>query len=316
MLRARAVRRHGPAAPPAGYRLAWQDDFDGTTLDTAKWQYRTDTRYWSTQLPANVSVSNGLLNLHLKKETVGTVNYTAGGVISRNLVRYGYYEALMKVPPGGGWHTSFWMMKYNRPATDTVAIELDVLENDSVTPLKYAVNVHRHLPAPHVTFGTKTFNSPSLSSGFHLLGCEFIPTTIKYFFNGALVQTVDATNYPAWNAGSRDQLLVGRNTAPFRSVFSFDLAPLSPGAVIHQAALDLKTVGGSGTVGALQSAVYPPPRSKAPAPPTAPPAWLPRSRHPCGLAGPILARHERPYHHRPHHGPRTTTARAICSNGR
>ena len=81
------------AAPPAGYRLAWQDDFDGTTLDTAKWQYRTDTRYWSTQLPANVSVSNGLLNLHLKKETVGTVNYTAGGVISRNLVRYGYSEA-------------------------------------------------------------------------------------------------------------------------------------------------------------------------------------------------------------------------------
>lgn len=399
------------AAPPPGYRLVWQDEFDGTALDTAKWQYRTDTRYWSTQLPANVSVSNGLLNLHLKKETVGTVNYTAGGVISRNLVRYGYYEALMKVPPGGGWHTSFWMMKHNRPATDTVAIELDAIENDSVTPLKYGVNTHRHLPTPHVTFGNKSVTTPSLSAGFHLVACEFTPTTIKYFFDGTLVQTVDATQFPhndlniwltsiaaplggttsvddsqlpavaqydyvrfyepfpapsvsitspttsavtladpstmlrleasvtaqsgtptvawssidgpgtvtfsqpaaaqttasfsatgsytlqcaaaneggtstarihvgvaapttlelrqgidgyqhtatilrgdqpAWNAGSRDQVLAGRGSAPYRSVFSFDLSPLMPGTVIHEAALDLTTVGGSGSVGVLQ----------------------------------------------------------------
>jgi beta-glucanase (GH16 family) len=399
------------AAPTPGHRLAWQDDFDGTALDTVKWQYRTDTRYWSTQLPQNVSVSNGVLNLHLKKETVGSVNYTAGGVISRNLFRYGYYEARMKVPPGGGWHTSFWMMKYNRPATDTVAIELDVIENDSVTPLKYGVNVHRHLPAPHVTFGNKSVTTPSLSQDFHVLGCEFTPNTIKYYFEGALVQTVDATqlphndmniwltsiaaplggttsvddtqlpavaqfdyvryyepfpaptvqitspsssgvslaspavtlrleaevssqsgtpaiawslvdgpgtvifsdpaaaqtsasfsgtgtytlqcaasneggtstdlihvgvaapttvelrqgvggyshtatilrgDYPSWNAGARDQILVGRNSAPFRSVFSFDLSPLPPDTVIHGAALDLKTIGGSGSVGALQ----------------------------------------------------------------
>ena len=399
------------AAPPPGYRLVWQDEFSGTVLDETKWQYRTDTRYWSTQLPANVSVSNGLLNLHLKKETVGSVNYTAGGVISRNLVRYGYYEALMKVPPGGGWHTSFWMMKYNRPATDTVAIELDVIENDSVTPLKYGVNTHRHLPTPHATFGNKNITTPSLNAGFHLFACEFTPTTIKYFFEGTLVQTVDASQFPhndlniwltsiaaplggttsvddsqlpavaqydyvrfyepfpapsvsiispsssavtlddpsallrldasvtaqsgtptiawslvdgpgnvtfsspadaqttasfsatgtytlqcaatneggtstarlhvgvaaptsielrqgtlgyqhtatvirgdqpAWNAGSRDQVLAGRGSAPYRSLFSFDLSPLMPGAVIHEAALDLKTIGGTGTVGALQ----------------------------------------------------------------
>ena len=399
------------AAPPAAYRLVWQDEFDGTVLDEAKWQYRTDTRYWSTQLPANVNVSNGMLNLRLNKETMGGVDYTAGGIISRDLFRYGYYEALMKVPPGGGWHTSFWMMKANRPDTDTVAIELDVLENDSVTPLKYGVNVHRHLPTPHVTFGSKTVSTPSLSAGFHLLGCEFTAATIKYFFDGTLVQTVDATQFshadmniwltsiaaplggtisvddtrlpavaqfdyvrfyepcpapnvsiihpsssavtladasttlrleasvtaqsgtptvawslvdgpgtvafsapaavqtqvsfsvagtytlqcaatneggtdsdrchvgvaaptlielrqktggyqhtatiirgdqPTWNAGSRNQLLVGRTSAPFRSLFSFDLSPLAPGAVIHETALDLKTVGGTGTVGALQ----------------------------------------------------------------
>jgi hypothetical protein len=68
------------AAPPAGYQLAWQDEFDGTALDSTKWGYRTDTRFWSKQLPANVSVSGGFLNLHLKKEAVDSVQYTAGGV--------------------------------------------------------------------------------------------------------------------------------------------------------------------------------------------------------------------------------------------
>jgi beta-glucanase (GH16 family) len=184
------------AAPTPGHRLVWQDDFAGSTLDTARWQYRTDTRFWSTQLPANVSVSNGLLHLHLKKENLGTIQYTAGGVISRELFRYGYYEARMKVPPGSGWHTSFWMMKYNRPATDTVAIELDVIENDSVDPLEYGVNVHRHLPAPHITFGNKFITTPSLNADFHIFGCEFTPATIRYYFDGNLVQTVDATLLP------------------------------------------------------------------------------------------------------------------------
>jgi len=400
------------AAPPPGYRLAWQDEFDGTTLDEEKWQYRTDVRFWSAQLPENVSVADGLLKLHLRKETVSGVDYTAGGVISRELFRYGYYEARLKVPPGSGWHTAFWMMKYNRLPTDDVSIELDVIENDSVTPLQYYVNIHRHLPTPHTQIGTKYIDTPSLSENFHVFGCEFTPTTVRYFFNGALVQTVNTTqlptndmniwltsiaaplggttsvddsqlpavalfdyvryyepfpvptvrisspaepavtvadasatlrlsaeasspddppavewsmiegpaavlfstpqsletrvsfsapgsyvlqctatneggaatdhihigvdapttrflrestgdnyehtatiirgDYPAWNAGARNQLIVGRTSAPIRTVFSFSLSDLGEDAVIHDVALDLRSQGGLGSVGKLQ----------------------------------------------------------------
>lgn len=398
------------AAPPAGYRLAWQDEFDGGAVDESKWQYRTGVRFWSTQLAENVSVSDGLLHLHLRKQTVGTTNYTAGGVISRKVFRYGFYEARMKVPPGGGWHTSFWMMRFNRPADATEAIELDVIENDSVDPLKYGVNTHRHVPTPHLTYGNKNVATPSLSDDFHVFGCEFTPSFIRYFFDGVLVQTVDATqfahddlniwltsvaaplggttsvddsrlpavadydwvrfyepfpaptpvitrptssavmlrdaadilhldaridaatapatvswscvagpgsvrfadassaattaaftapgnyvlecaatneggtttnrvnvgvaspailtlrqgthgyshaatliraDYTDWNAGARDQLIVGRTSAPVRALFSFDLTPLPADGVLHQASLELTTVGGSGNVGTL-----------------------------------------------------------------
>jgi hypothetical protein len=185
-----------PGTPVTGYKLAWSDEFNGSALDTGKWNYRTDTRFWSLQRAANVRVSNGSLYLDLKKETFGTTNYTGGGVISKKLFRYGYYEARMKVPPGSGWHTSFWMMKANRPATDTVAIELDAIENDSVTPLKYGVNTHRHLPTPHLTYGNKNVVTPSLSADYHVFGCEFTPTLIRYFFEGNVVQTVNATQFP------------------------------------------------------------------------------------------------------------------------
>ena len=102
----------------------------------------------------------------------------------------------MKVPPGAGWHTSFWMMKANRPATDTVAIELDAIENDSITPLKYGVNTHRHLPTPHLTCGSKNVVTPSLNANYYVFGCEFTPTLIRYFFDGNVVQTVNATQFP------------------------------------------------------------------------------------------------------------------------
>ena len=113
---------------------------------------------------------------------------------SQKAVRYGYYEARMRVPPGRGWHTSFWMITGGTPVTNT-GIELDIIENDSINPLKYSVNTHRWAPSPHVAFGTKAVNTPSLTTSFHVLGCEFTAATIKYFFDGALVQTVDATQF-------------------------------------------------------------------------------------------------------------------------
>lgn len=202
MLRAQDIDPDSGSAQPysgtpvSGYKLAWSDEFNGPALNTGKWNYRTDTRFWSLQRAANVRVANGSLHLDLKKETFGTTHYTGGGVISKKLFRYGYYEARMKVPPGSGWHSSFWMMKANRPTTDTVAIELDAIENDSVTPLKYGVNTHRHLPTPHLTYGSKNVVTPSLNEDYHVFGCEFTPTLIRYFFEGKVVQTVNATQFP------------------------------------------------------------------------------------------------------------------------
>src|SRR4051812_7064185 len=80
------------AAPPdPSYTLAWSDEFD-RSLDLAQWDFRTDSKHWSTQLPANVSVHDGVLWLALRKEKAGDKEFTGAGVISKRAFHYGYYE--------------------------------------------------------------------------------------------------------------------------------------------------------------------------------------------------------------------------------
>ena len=195
---ARAQTESRPTLPPPGYRLVWSDEFDGHELDTNKWEFRTDSKMWSTQKPENVSVRGGNLVLAVKQAEAGDRHYTGAGIISRQAFRCGYYEARLRVPPGAGWHTSFWMMRHNGDGGTGPAVatqELDVCENDSVNLTNYAVNVHKWNPPPHASHGHKTVKTPDLSSDFHVFGCEFTKTFVKYYFEGRLVQTVAVTNF-------------------------------------------------------------------------------------------------------------------------
>ena len=184
--------------PPPGYTLAWADEFDGAALNRARWFHRTGERYWSTQQPENVSVHDGFLWLACKKEKTPKSDYTAGGVISKNVFRYGYYEARLKVPPTKGWHTSFWMMHHANadPAAHTGSRqEIDVVENDSSALTRYGANLHIWHPA-HRGHGHRTIRTPDESADFHVWGCEFTPEKVTYYFDGRIVNTVDAKLVP------------------------------------------------------------------------------------------------------------------------
>ena len=184
--------------PPPGYTLAWADEFDGAQLDDARWFHRTDRRYWSTQLPANVAVRDGHLWLECKKEKSGSSDYTAGGVISRRVFRHGYYEARFKVPPTKGWHTSFWLMHHANadPAAHIGSRqEIDICENDSVALNRYGANLHVWQPA-HKGHGHRNVRTPDESADFHVWACEFTSEKIIYYFDGRIVNTVDAKLVP------------------------------------------------------------------------------------------------------------------------
>ncbi len=185
------------AAPPepSRWKLAFSDEFDGQTLDQSKWDYRLGPRMWSEQRAANVSVSGGVLRLALRKEKAGPLDYTAGGVISKQAFRYGYYEARIRMPRGRGWHTSFWMMQNGpKQGREDRYQEIDVCEQDSTDHNGYSVNWHSY--KPHVSFGHKRVTGPDLAADFHVYGAEFSASSVKFYFDGQPVHSIDVASVP------------------------------------------------------------------------------------------------------------------------
>jgi beta-glucanase (GH16 family) len=188
-----------PSAPEIAakkYRLAFDDEFSGAVLDRSKWDYRVDSKAKSTQLPANVTLSNGILHLNLKKEPSRAKDYTGAGIISKPRFEYGYYEARVKVPNSAGWHTSFWMMNYDGSSTSPAQAsqELDVLENNSgLNSGSYTCGVHKWV-GKHQEW-KKGIKNPGMSTAFHVYGCSFTPTTVSFYLDGELVHEVDVSAF-------------------------------------------------------------------------------------------------------------------------
>ena len=188
-----------PVEQAQKYRLNWHDEFDGRQLSDADWTYRIDSKHWSTQLPENVSVSDGLLHIALKHERAGGKQYSGGGVITKQEFRYGYYEARFKCPPGKGWHTSFWMMRHDGTgdtSPEAAMQELDVCETNSSDLKRYEANLHRWPKEVHKAFGPIPVNTPDLSADFHIWGCEFRPDRVTFYFDGKVVGSLEASSFP------------------------------------------------------------------------------------------------------------------------
>jgi len=82
------------------------------------------------------------------------------------------------------------------------------------------------------------------------------PMALRQGVNGYQhLATFIRSDSTGWNAGARDQFLVGRlNSGTFRTLFSFDLSTLPANTLVTGATLNLwtHTAAGSGTLGALE----------------------------------------------------------------
>ena len=199
-----------PELASQGYKLAFSDEFNGTSVDEDKWLYRTDSKASCTELAANVTESDGVLHVAVKKEDAGGKHYTGGGIISKTEFLYGYYEARFKMPAGKGWHTSFYTEHWN--GKDTTAThgreEIDICESESQSvPFKgYIYTFHdwgskllpkgSFVPPPTLPPGHAKPPAPKTPvdlHDFHIWGMEFTPKVINFYFDGELRGSIDAT---------------------------------------------------------------------------------------------------------------------------
>ncbi|MGJ7522956.1 glycoside hydrolase family 16 protein [Variovorax sp. LT1P1] len=111
------VRGNEASFVPRGYRLVFNDEFDGAALNRSKWFTRgmnanesidhlkdEEQRYRDNH---NHVVSSG--RLHLVARRTGEGAYESGMIRSDWTVRYGYFEARVKMPAGRGVFPAFWL---------------------------------------------------------------------------------------------------------------------------------------------------------------------------------------------------------------
>jgi hypothetical protein len=193
----------GLGTPPAGYLPVYSEEFNGTNLNRQEWSYRTDAKTGSAHRPENVSVGNGLLRIALKKEPYNGRNYTAGGVVSFDGWRYGYYETRMRVWSDPNWHAAFWTAHWlslsslgdgvlaardELGGSDVPRLEIDFIEQDSANTVDYNAGVIHWFPGGHEGRGRTHFAVPDLSVDFHTVGGEVLPDRVRFYFDGQPVK--------------------------------------------------------------------------------------------------------------------------------
>lgn len=118
--------------------LLWEDEFDGTELDTTIWNYETgNNNGWGNgelqfYQEENITVDGGMLTITAKKESVGGFDYTSGRITTKDKqeFEYGRVDVRAKLPAGAGTWPAIWMLGADFPDTDWPDVgEIDIMEH-------------------------------------------------------------------------------------------------------------------------------------------------------------------------------------------
>jgi beta-glucanase (GH16 family) len=229
-----------PASASAGWDLSFRDEFNGSTVDAAKW---TRTLRWGDRtlsgngekqcyLEANVTASAGFLALTAKKQAVtcpkinASYAYTSGAIASFDKFSqaYGYFEMRAKLPAGRGLWPAFWLL----PQSGAWPPEIDVLENLGHEPTRAYQTYHYLSGGAHVSSGSSSTGT-NLSTGYHTFGVDWKPGLVVWYLDGREVKRFSGTAVTATPMYLLANLAVGGYwpgnpdaTTPFPSTMSID----------------------------------------------------------------------------------------------
>jgi beta-glucanase (GH16 family) len=180
----------GPAERP-GWRLTFDDEFDGSSLDLKRWNPRDP---WgeerNQELQAYVTnaliVQGGFLSVQAwrrpafyagKERAITSGMMTTHGKFSQE---YGRFEIRCQVPQGRGMWPAFWLL----PEPLAWPPEIDILEILGHEPSKIYMTHHflDHAGA-HQSHGG-SWSGPDFSAGFHEFAVEWSASRIVWYVDG------------------------------------------------------------------------------------------------------------------------------------
>lgn len=190
------------ASPPPGYYEVWGDEFNGSTLDTTKWDYWLLGDRRDAVNVTNAVSFNGS-NLVITTYTSNNVHCTAMIATDNTFrSRYGYWESSIKWGDTNGMWSAFWFQSptmgthlFNPFASGS---EIDVVEHrstDGGSDGDIMNIVQNNIHWNGYGFSARSAGSGNLGtglgSGFHTYGLLWTPAAYTIY--------IDGNNVRSWN---------------------------------------------------------------------------------------------------------------------
>ncbi len=197
------------AAPPDGWKLVFNDEFDGNSLDETKWgttmgfigthgpRYHNEY-YLSHTEDDDAIVSDGVLHLQTQRRTVtgdekpGVFQYTQGLITSHGKFDFthGYVEIRAKYPGGKGLWPCLWLM----PQTQGWPPEFDIAEYYAGTHTMHHGLAHGGL---YDSKWDSTWNDKTdFESDWHIYALDWTRGRAVWLIDGVPCKTILADYVP------------------------------------------------------------------------------------------------------------------------
>lgn len=141
------------------YAITFEDNFDGTELDTSKWKRADEQRrqdlnnYWCDEMSYLDGEGSLVLEMSYDEETD---RFNSGAVETKGLFEqaYGYFEVRCTLNSKPGYWTAFWLMgdsvlSENNGGKD--GTEIDIYERRSIMKKRYSIHLIGTATEKHIS---------------------------------------------------------------------------------------------------------------------------------------------------------------------
>lgn len=227
-----------PAKLPGGWKLEWHDEFDGSKLDTSKWNYEEGVvrNRGSSQAYTKscVRVRGGMLHLisQAKKtpnkvydpkadkwpRNLKTQSFASGSITTRGVRTFsapGRLEFRARIPKARGVWPAIWTMHVNKYAWPANG-EIDILEHISQEPDKVYSIFRWGVKGGNREFKVvRTTSIPNYSADFHTYVLEWDEQYMRILIDEKEVGRVNISDadYPNGDNPLRTPCFIIMNTA-------------------------------------------------------------------------------------------------------
>ena len=200
----------GTAYVPSGYKLTFSDEFDGTKLDTGKWntlapfgvQFFSDSHQQQAFIPQGVTLANGLVTFTAQRSTGNTNGqpYSSGSITTNGTFTHGYFEARVRVPAGKGFWPAYWLTSSTRWPP-----EWDIFEiiDGNIFGYTHPVSGGKCTFVDGAAGSDSTYTIQNVYGIFHVYGFKWTATDIYWYVDGTMtehyaIDSAAGANDPFW----------------------------------------------------------------------------------------------------------------------